>query len=99
MIEKTFHLRLTNGRECNVNCILEPWGDSYLMVPGESFEIVFEARGEEDVAAPEIVGSDEALTIYAGRMSSFWIKRDGKEVHAAGWPREAEATAPLLRAA
>ena len=99
MAETTFHLRLTNSHERTIDCILEPWGDIYPMPSGASFEIVFEVKGEEDFEAPEIVANEESFTIYAGRKSSFWVKSEGKELHAAGWPREVAAPVLLKRAA
>ena len=68
-----FHLRLTNSGENTIDFIVEPWGDVFPMAPAATFEIAFQMVGEKGNDAPEVQWSADAITVYAGRNSTFSI--------------------------
>ncbi len=68
-----FNLRLTNSGESSIDFIIEPWGDVFPMAPEATFEIAFESVGEAGNDAPEVQWGAQAITVYAGRNSTFSI--------------------------
>lgn len=66
-----FHLRFTNPGENTIDFIIEPWGNIFPMPPGATFEVAFQAEGEIGNDAPEVQWSADAITVYAGRNSTF----------------------------
>ena len=68
-----FHLRMTNTGDHELDFVVEPWGNVLPMPPGATFEIAFQAEGEVGDDAPEVQWSARAITVYAGRSSSFSI--------------------------
>ena len=68
-----FHLCLTNSGEQALDFIIEPWGNIFPMPPGATFEVAFQANGAVGNDAPEVHWSANAITVYAGRSSSFEI--------------------------
>lgn len=68
-----FHLRLTNSGETPIDFIIEPWGNVFPMAPDATFEVAFQIAGEEGNDAPEVQWGANAITVYAGRNSTFSI--------------------------
>lgn len=90
----TFQLRLTNHKKTPTTFVLEPWGDAWPMGAGATYEIHFEINGDTPRDFPEIVTSDDAITVYAGGRGDVLVLENGREINSSSFSAE-----PMQRAA
>lgn len=79
-------VRLNNERTKTCTFAVEPWGDTYEMKPGESFDVV--ASGPAENCQLEIDQSDESVVVYGWSGSTVSIFHDDKELGAGASARE-----------
>ncbi len=85
--ETTIRLRFTNDRSHTCTLAVEPWGDTYEMEPGETYDLV--AVGPPDGSLIEIVQSDSAIAVYAWSGAVVSLYNGETELGAGTGPREA----------
>jgi len=78
-------LKLTNHKDTATTFVLEPWGDIWPMVAGSTYEIHFGLRGDTPRDFPEIVMSDDAITVYAGAHGHVLVLQDGREINSSSF--------------
>jgi hypothetical protein len=87
-------IRLTNQKNTVTTFVLEPWGDFWLMAAGSTYEIHFEINGNTPADFPEIVMSNDAITVYSGVGSHVLVFENGREINSSSFDE-----APLQKAA
>jgi hypothetical protein len=73
MAETTRFMRdamVTNSRDVPVEVWFEPWGMSYMLAEGDSFQLKIESEIEGQI---EIVDSDDSIAVYAFPTSTIKI--------------------------
>lgn len=87
-------IRLTNQKNTVTTFVLEPWGDFWPMGAGSTYEIHFGINGNRPADLPEIVMSDDAITVYSGACGHVLVFENGREINSSSFSDE-----PLQKAA
>ncbi len=94
MLTNIFKIRLTNHQTARTTFVLEPWGDAWPMESGATYEIHLEIHGDSPQNFPEIITSNEAITVYAGGQGDVLVLENGREINSSSF-----SEAPLQKAA
>lgn len=78
-------LRFSNDRSKPCTFALEPWGDTYPMNPGETFEVI--AEGPAENYQLEVIDSDEHIIVAGWSGSVISVFHCGQELGEGSGPR------------
>jgi hypothetical protein len=60
---------------------LEPWGDFWPMPAGATYDLHFEINGDTPQNLPDVLLSDDAITVFAGMDGDLTVYENGREIN------------------
>jgi hypothetical protein len=77
-------LRLFNPRDCDLTFVLEPWGESYCLRPGDVCDLEFAAAGP---GYAEVDFAEDVVTVSGWAGSTVRVFLNGEELGAGSFER------------